>query len=122
MAKRDTLCWRCKRAAAAREAQCSWARSFIPVAGWTAREGTTSDSYKPFATYCVVDCPLFVNDGKVHMYRNKIGIDAEKAMDLWKKGYNDLEISRATGASQSCVNKWRRKAGLESNYRREAVR
>ena len=61
---REQLCWYCQRAAAEPQNQCSWARSFEPVDGWTATE-TICDRHAEgnFKKSFKVDkCPLFVKE------------------------------------------------------------
>ena len=52
-----TLCWDCRLATGG----CSWANERIPVEGWTAKEFGKTTS-KPYSTFIVYDCPLFIRD------------------------------------------------------------
>lgn len=60
-AKKDQLCWTCKRAVPNRG--CEWADKLKPVKGWYAIptkirmcEGKYTDSYK------IISCPKYIND------------------------------------------------------------
>lgn len=44
---------------------CSWAKSFIPVEGWKAKEiilGLGTKTCKHINSYCVEECPLYECD------------------------------------------------------------
>jgi hypothetical protein len=60
--KRDTLCWKCKKATASDN--CPWANDFIPVEGWDAEETvlvirSTRGYERKDTSYIVRECPLF---------------------------------------------------------------
>ena len=53
---RPQLCWKCKKACG----KCSWSRSFVPVAGWTAKETKIHNNQTNIiSTYLIIDCPQF---------------------------------------------------------------
>lgn len=61
--KKDTLCWTCKKSVG--ENMCSWAKSFIPVSGWKAKEtvlGLGTKTCKHINSYYIEKCPLYEKD------------------------------------------------------------
>ena len=42
-------------------------------------------------------------------------LDGEGALELYRRGLNDLEIARAFGMTRGAVMKWRKKRGLAAN-------
>lgn len=59
----DTICWGCQRSCTKESDQCSWVRSFRPVAGWVA-EPTVCDKSVGETSFNVRSCPMFVSDKK----------------------------------------------------------
>lgn len=62
--KQTTLCWSCAKAGGGNVSECPWAREFKPVEGWTATEThlRNGEHSKPYTSYRVTACPLFVPD------------------------------------------------------------
>lgn len=52
-----TLCWDCHNATGG----CPWSDNGKPVKGWTAKEVQKTNG-KPYSTYIIYDCPLFIRD------------------------------------------------------------
>lgn len=60
MAKQRTLCWSCQNFS-----KCSWSKG-IPVDGWKATKtiiyNAYGNVYAPIESYCVHECPQYVED------------------------------------------------------------
>lgn len=56
------LCWKCYRAAAQTEHQCSWSSNFIPVEGWEIEEtgGILRYGDEVMKSFMVKKCPYFL--------------------------------------------------------------
>lgn len=65
-----SLCWDCKNATGG----CSWSNQLKPVDSWEAKEINPTNT-KPYSTYIVYNCPLFIRDayegGQKRMKENK---------------------------------------------------
>lgn len=46
-----------------------------------------------------------------------VRFDEQKALELHKQGLYDAEIAKAVGASKTSVCYWRKRRGLESNFK-----
>lgn len=64
--KPDQLCWNCKRAVNCEPLTCPWAAFGKPIDGWKAEKSEFRDGFgssvKIVKTYCITECPLFIQD------------------------------------------------------------
>ena len=57
--EKSTLCWDCANAT---NNDCPWVDRGEPVDGWWARHRRISSGWRPYDTFCVLRCPMFVRD------------------------------------------------------------
>lgn len=65
IAKKTTLCWKCRKATNPKGSNCEWAGKFQPVKGWEAIPTRLKAKGKGYiSSYQVVKCPKFEADNK----------------------------------------------------------
>ena len=75
-----------------------------------------------------ISCPLpdcvncQSNGGLLARGRGRHDWDRKLARKLWKAGRQDPEIARSVGCATETILNWRKREGLQSNYRRRRPR